>query len=213
MAPEQALATEIGPWTDLYSVGVIAYELFVGQLPFGEADTPMSILWKHVHEPAPPPSSRNPSLDPRLAAWIEQLLAKQPALRPQTAAEAWGALEEISVDLLGERWRREAALPGDLDDAAVTPRALDPTPPATPRGQPEAPPPAEALPPPERPAETPVATISRESSRTTVGSTRSTTSIPGRRASPRAHRHSVRAARSSPSTRRSSEERAWTTSA
>jgi serine/threonine protein kinase len=132
MAPEQALANEIGPWTDLYSVGVIAYELLVGQLPFGGTDTPMSILWKHVHEPAPSPLSLNPSLDPRLAAWIERLLAKQPAQRPQSAPEAWDALEETAVDLLGERWRREADLPSDVGEAAVTPPARAATPPEVP---------------------------------------------------------------------------------
>src|SRR5919204_474226 len=47
MAPEQAMAKDIGPWTDLYSVGVIAYELLVGQVPFHDTTTPMAILLRH----------------------------------------------------------------------------------------------------------------------------------------------------------------------
>src|SRR5215207_5290160 len=53
MAPEQALAGEIGSWTDLYSVGVMAFELFTGRTPFHAADTPMAMLLRHINEPMP----------------------------------------------------------------------------------------------------------------------------------------------------------------
>src|SRR4029077_8847952 len=55
MAPEQAMARDVGPWTDLYSAGVAAYERILGQVPFHDADTPMAILLHHVNEPPPPP--------------------------------------------------------------------------------------------------------------------------------------------------------------
>jgi len=48
MAPEQAMARDVGPWTDLYSAGVMAYELIVGQVPFPDADTPAAILVETV---------------------------------------------------------------------------------------------------------------------------------------------------------------------
>jgi hypothetical protein len=112
MAPEQAMAREVGPWTDLYSTGVIAYELLLGRLPFDQGDTPVAVLMQVVNEPIPPPLEVNPGLDPALAAWLERMLAKDPADRPPDAAAAWEELEEIVIALLGPRWRREARLVG-----------------------------------------------------------------------------------------------------
>src|SRR5436190_18073760 len=53
MAPEQAMAQDIGMWTDLYSVGVMAWEHVVGRVPFYDTEAPMMILMRHVNEPIP----------------------------------------------------------------------------------------------------------------------------------------------------------------
>jgi serine/threonine protein kinase len=111
MAPEQAMARDIGPWTDLYSLGVMAYEMLVGRLPFPTDEAPMVMLMRIVNEPVPPPRSINPDLDPDLAAWIERLLAKDPNDRIRSGADAWDELEETVIRIFGARWRREARLP------------------------------------------------------------------------------------------------------
>ena len=100
MAPEQAVNEKLGPYTDLYSVGVIVYELLAGRPPF-DADTPVGLLYCHVHKPPPPLAELMPRPQPALAEWVEWLLAKAPGDRPQSAAEAWDALEETAVAQLG----------------------------------------------------------------------------------------------------------------
>ena len=104
------MGRDLGPWTDLYSVGVMAYEMLVGRVPFDDAETPMAILMRHVNEPIPAPRSVRPDLDADLASWIERLLAKSPADRTQSAHQAWDELEEIVIGTLGPRWRRDARL-------------------------------------------------------------------------------------------------------
>src|SRR3954453_370447 len=110
MAPEQAMAQDIGPWTDLYSVGCMAFELFTGNVPFHDSDAPMAILLRHVNEPIAPVKSIVPEVDQRISDWIEALLVKEPDKRTQNAQDAWDEFEEVLLHLLGPRWRREARL-------------------------------------------------------------------------------------------------------
>jgi serine/threonine protein kinase len=121
MAPEQALGRSVDHRTDLYSVGVIAYELVLGKLPFEQNDTPMALLIRHVHDPIPPPREVDPNIDPRLAHWIETLLAKSPDDRPATAVAAWELLEETVADILGPFWRREARLLDRVAESSTLP--------------------------------------------------------------------------------------------
>ena len=109
MAPEQATGGEIGPWTDCFSAGVIAYELLVGKLPRPPADnwqTPAQL----VCAPIRPPLVVDPGLDPGLAAWLVRMLQKEPADRHRDAAQAWDELEQHLVRLLDEGWRRGSAI-------------------------------------------------------------------------------------------------------
>jgi serine/threonine protein kinase len=85
MAPEQALCQEVGPQTDLYAVGVIAFELLTGQRPF-TGRSPMEIVAHHLRTPPPAPSLFV-ELPPEADALVLQLLAKEPRQRPGSASE------------------------------------------------------------------------------------------------------------------------------
>jgi protein kinase-like protein len=118
MAPEQAMGERVGPWTDLYAVGMIAFEMFSGQLPFDSTGTPAAILLRRVNVQPLRLDAVDPSVDPRVSSWIDGLLGTEPEQRPHGAAAAWAEFEEIVLDRLGSRWRHAAA----LDAAATAPR-------------------------------------------------------------------------------------------
>src|SRR4051812_38008117 len=128
MAPEQAMAQDIGPWTDLYSVGCMAFELFTGKVPFHDSDAPMAILLRHVNEPIAPVKSIDPTIDQGISDWIEALLVKDPTKRTQSAAVAWDDFEELVINQLGPRWRRSARLQEATATAVDTPQPLTPAP-------------------------------------------------------------------------------------
>ena len=111
MAPELATGGEVGAWTDLYAVGVTAYELLSGKPPFDETEPALALMLRHAQEPVPPLGALRPDLDPALAAWVDRLLAKSPSDRPSGAAEAAEELDEILLVGLGPRWRRGGRLP------------------------------------------------------------------------------------------------------
>jgi hypothetical protein len=127
MAPEQAMGQAVGPWTDLYSVGVMAFEMFVGRVPFQDTEEPMAVLMRQVSDPIPPVHTLRPEVDVAISDWIERLLVKEPADRVQSASDAWDQFEEIVLALVGALWRREARLPalpsptGELPTAPLTP--------------------------------------------------------------------------------------------
>ena len=126
MSPEQALGNNLTASTDLYSLGVVAWELLTGRVPFEDQENPVAVLYRHVHEPVPPARDFAPDLDPRIDAWLARMLAKAPEERFQSADEAWFELEEIVLELIGPRWRREARLAvgedhSRRDDATLTP--------------------------------------------------------------------------------------------
>jgi serine/threonine-protein kinase len=92
LAPEQLQGEPADPRTDLYALGVVAFELLTGRLPFA-GETPMAIAYQHIHEPMPRASSMNPAVPASLDGWVASVTEKQRELRPESAAEARRDLE------------------------------------------------------------------------------------------------------------------------
>ena len=100
MSPEQALGDALDPRTDVYSCGVLMYELLTGQPPFS-AETPMGVLMKHVSEPVVLPSALVPDLAVEFEALIRWSLEKNRMLRPSTARELRNALRAFLAGKAG----------------------------------------------------------------------------------------------------------------
>ena len=111
VSPEQVLGQTATAASDLYSVGVIAFELFTGAVPFAEAGGGSTLLVSKVNQRAPSLASVRPDLDKRLAEWVDRLLERNPNRRRHGAAAAREALEAAAESALGVSWRREALLP------------------------------------------------------------------------------------------------------
>lgn len=92
ISPEVALRREADGRADLYSLGVLMYEMTTGELPF-TADDPLAVISQHLYAPVVPPRARNPNLPTGLDALIVQLLSKQPEDRPASAEETRHLLE------------------------------------------------------------------------------------------------------------------------
>jgi hypothetical protein len=95
MAPEQGLHGQSDVRSDLYSLGVVLYELLTGRPPY-DADTPLAILMKHVNDPLPSPSRINPGIPAAFERIILKVLSKEPGDRYQTAVEMAEALDQAA---------------------------------------------------------------------------------------------------------------------
>ncbi len=96
MAPEQCRAwwRDYGPWTDLYALGCMAFEMATGAPPF-VADTPLELLYRQLEDPIPRLRAPHP-LPEGFETWVRRMLQKEPWDRFQTAADAAWALAQLA---------------------------------------------------------------------------------------------------------------------
>ena len=128
LSPEQAQDLPLGEPSDLYSVGVLLYQMLTGKLPY-TGESPVTVALKHVSDPVPLIDPAQTGVSPALAAIVNRLLQKQPAHRFGSASEVASALREA-------RERPSVAVYEQGDDSA-TQRMSAVTPPARPSQMPD----------------------------------------------------------------------------
>jgi len=138
MSPEQCGMLPIDMRSDIYTCGVLLFQLVTGRLPF-EGETPFHTASLHIHGSVPSPSAIASGLDPRLEALIMKALAKRPAERHQTARHLAASLRRLLPDLpvapaaagpismrqISSRWQPQSPRVGDTTPPVTlaTPRS------------------------------------------------------------------------------------------
>ena len=121
VSPEQALGSSATAASDLYSVGVLAFELVTGAVPFVGAASASALLIRKVNERPPTLRSQRPDIDKGLANWVDNLLERDPNRRPTSPRAAREALEDAADGAIGVGWRRSAPLPAASADPTPQP--------------------------------------------------------------------------------------------
>jgi serine/threonine-protein kinase len=101
VSPEQALGQEVTPQSDIYSLGIVLYEMLTGDVPF-RADAPVAVAMKHVREPMPDVQLARPEVSANTAAIVERATTKETRNRYRTIEEM---LEDLEVALALEASR------------------------------------------------------------------------------------------------------------
>lgn len=94
VSPEQALGHPVTPQSDLYSLGIVLYEMLTGDVPF-HGDSPVAVAMKHVREDVPDVQARRPQLSAATASVVDRAVAKDLSRRYPDAASMAADLEEV----------------------------------------------------------------------------------------------------------------------
>ena len=115
-SPEQAAGLAPSPSSDVYSLGVVCYEMLTGQLPFN-ATTAEELARCHREDPPPPPSRYNPAIPPTLELVLLKVLSKEPAARYRTADQ----FGQVLVTVQEELYHSPTPLPIETNQDELTP--------------------------------------------------------------------------------------------
>ena len=131
LAPEMIQNNQATAQGDLYSVGIMAWEMLTGEVPFS-SDNPVTLVFKHVHEDVPNLLTRCPGINADVADFIGHLVRREVDARPADASVALAQLQELRSKLTLEDWQYCLSSPDAQNTVPADISTAPPEPPAPP---------------------------------------------------------------------------------